>query len=117
MFKDTVLRAQHTPDSIEPVIVCNEAHRFYVTAELCECGMYGKILQEPVPRNTVPTIVLAAFALQEGGADPLMLVLPSDHAIGDESAFFEGVKQAVALVEQGYIVTFGIESTGPGNRL
>lgn len=113
LFKDTVLRAQSTPDSIEPVIVCNEAHRFYVTAELYECGVYGKILLEPAPRNTAPAIALAAFALQEGGADPLMLVLPSDHAIGDESAFFEGVKQAAALAEQGYIVTFGIEPTGP----
>lgn len=36
LFKDTVLRAQRTPDSIEPVIVCNEAHRFYVTAEMYE---------------------------------------------------------------------------------
>ncbi len=113
LFKDTVLRAQRTPDSIEPVIVCNEAHRFYVTAELYECGVYGKILLEPAPRNTAPAIALAAFALQEGGADPLMLVLPSDHAIGDESAFFEGVKQAAALAEQGYVVTFGIEPTGP----
>ena len=113
LFKDTVLRAQHTPNSIEPVIVCNEAHRFYVTAELYECGVCGKILLEPAPRNTAPAIALAAFALQEGGADPLMLVLPSDHAIGDESAFFEGVKQAAALAEQGYIVTFGIAPTGP----
>jgi len=113
LFKDTVLRAQRTPDSIEPVIVCNEAHRFYVTAELYECGVYGKILLEPAPRNTAPAIALAAFALQEGSGDPLMLVLPSDHAIGDESTFFEGVKQAAALAEQGYIVTFGIEPTGP----
>ena len=108
LFKDTVLRAQRTPDSIEPVIVCNEAHRFYVTAELYECGVYGKILLEPAPRNTAPAIALAAFALQEGGVDPLMLVLPSDHAIGDESAFFEGVKQAAvrgALRAFGHVVT------------
>ena len=113
LFKDTVLRAQHTPESIEPVIVCNEAHRFYVTAELYECGVFGKILLEPAPRNTAPAIALAAFALQEDNADPLMLVLPSDHAIGDESTFFEGGQQAAALAEQGYIVTFGIEPTGP----
>ncbi len=138
LFKDTVLRARHTPDTLEPVIVCNEAHRFYVTAELYKCGTtsgaascvvaqnsasacgnssnngcYGKILLEPAPRNTAPAIALAAFALQDGGADPLMLVLPSDHAIGDESTFFEGVKNAAVLAEQGYIVTFGITPTGP----
>ena len=113
LFKDTVLRAKHTPDSMEPVIVCNEAHRFYVTAELYECGVHGKILLEPAPRNTAPAIALAAFALKEDGADPLMLVLPSDHAIGDEGVFFEGVKRAAALAEQGRIVTFGIAPTGP----
>ena len=113
LFKDTVLRAKHTPNSLEPVIVCNEAHRFYVTAELYECGVHGKILLEPAPRNTAPAIALAAFALQEDGADPLMLVLPSDHAIGDEDAFFEGVTRAAALAEQGRIVTFGIAPTGP----
>ena len=64
LFKDTVLRALHTPDSMEPVIVCNEAHRFYVTAELYECGVHGKILLEPAPRNTAPAIALAAFALK-----------------------------------------------------
>ncbi|HZF60583.1 MAG TPA: sugar phosphate nucleotidyltransferase [Desulfovibrio sp.] len=56
LFKDTVLRAKHTPDSLEPVIVCNEAHHFYVTAELYECGVHGKILLEPAPRNTAPAL-------------------------------------------------------------
>ena len=113
LFKDTVLRALHTPDSMEPVIVCNEAHRFYVTAGLYDCGVHGQILLEPAPRNTAPAIALAAFALTQDGEDPLMLVLPSDHAIGDEGTFFEGVKRATDLAEQGRIVTFGIAPTGP----
>ncbi len=113
LFKDTVQRARRVPDSMEPVIVCNEAHRFYVTAELYECGIHGKILLEPAPRNTAPAIALAALALLEGDADPLMLVLPSDHAIGDEAVFFEGVTSAAALAEEGHIVTFGIAPTGP----
>lgn len=117
LFKDTVLRAQHTPDSIEPVIVCNEAHRFYVTAELYECGVYGKILLEPAPRNTAPAIALAAFALQEGGSDPLMLVLPSDHAIDDESAFFEGVKAGCRLGGAGIYCNLWHRTHRAGNRL
>ena len=51
LFKDTLLRAQRVPESLEPVIVCNEAHRFYVTAALYECDVRATILLEPAPRN------------------------------------------------------------------
>ena len=113
LFKDTLLRAQRVPESLEPVIVCNEAHRFYVTAALYECDVRATILLEPAPRNTAPAIALAALALARDGADPLMLVLPSDHAISDEDAFFKGVESAAALAEQGHIVTFGITPASP----
>ena len=112
LFKDTVLRAQRTTGSMKPIIVCNEVHRFYITAELHACGLNGQILLEPAPRNTAPAIALAAQALSDGG-DPLMLVLPSDHAIADEAAFGEGVGHAAVLAEKGHIVTFGITPTAP----
>jgi len=95
------------------VVACNEDHRFYVTAALYECDVRAAIVLEPAPRNTAPTIALAAFALTCNGATPLMLVLPSDHAISDENAFFKGVESAVALAEQGHIVTFGITPASP----
>ncbi|OXS29338.1 MAG: mannose-1-phosphate guanylyltransferase/mannose-6-phosphate isomerase [Desulfovibrio sp. MES5] len=113
LFKDTLLRAHGTPASLEPVVVCNEDHRFYVTAALYECDVRATILLEPAPRNTAPAIALAAFALACDGTDPLMLVLPSDHAINDEDVFFKGVESAAALAEQGHIVTFGITPTSP----
>lgn len=113
LFKDTLLRAQRIQESLEPVIVCNEAHRFYVTAALYECHARATILLEPAPRNTAPAIALAALALTSDGADPLMLVLPSDHAIGDENAFLKGVESAASLAEQGHIVTFGITPASP----
>lgn len=113
LFKDTIQRGLRMPRCMEPVIVCNEIHRFYVTADLYACGARGKILLEPAPRNTAAAIALAAFALNDGGTDPLMLVLPSDHAIGDEAVFHEGVSRATALAEKGAIVTFGITPTGP----
>lgn len=113
LFKNTLARARRISESTEPVIVCNEAHRFYVTAALRESGVRGAVLLEPTPRNTAPAIALAAFSLVEGGGDPPMLVLPSDHAIGDENAFAAGVGSAVSLAEQGNIVTFGITPAAP----
>lgn len=113
LFRATVQRALGVPGSTEPIIVCNEEHRFYVTAELFRCGTRGKILLEPAGRNTAPAIALAALALMRDGSDPLMLVLPSDHAIADEKPFFEGVERAAILAEKGQIVTFGIAPTEP----
>ncbi len=49
----------------------------------------------------------------QAGDDPLLLVLPADHAIGDETAFQKSVTRAVALAEQGYLVTFGVVPTHP----
>ena len=113
LFKDTLLRARRAPNSLEPTVICNEDHRFYVTAALYECDIRATILLEPAPRNTAPAIALAALSLMDDGSDPLMLVLPSDHAISDEDAFFKGVESAAALAEQGHIVTFGITPASP----
>lgn len=42
-----------------------------------------------------------------------MLILPSDHVLDDNIAFYQGVLDAIPLAEEGYIVTFGIKPTGP----
>lgn len=113
LFKDTVARAAAVAPDAAPVIVCNEEHRFYVTAALYQCGVSGTVLLEPAPRNTAPAIALAALALTAAGADPCMLVLPSDHAIADANVFAAGVARAARLAAQGRIVTFGIAPTAP----
>jgi len=60
------------------IVVCNEAHRFFAVAELRAAGVRdGRVLIEPVARNTAPATALAALALEECGGGP-MLGLPSD---------------------------------------
>ena len=115
LFGDTIRRASSLPELGEPLVVCNENHRFYVSAELLACSIQGHILLEPAPRNTAPAIALAAFAAQAltDGEDPLLLVLPSDHLLQDAKAFSDGVTKAVALAREGFIVTFGITPNSP----
>ena len=67
LFGDTVDRAAALPDSADPLVVCNEEHRFYVAAALQQKGVSGTILLEPKGRNTAPAIALAAFAALGGG--------------------------------------------------
>lgn len=113
LFKDTLLRAFSIPSAADPLIVCNEEHRFYVSASLLECSVQGHVLLEPEPRNTAPAIALAAFAICSVDTDGLLLVLPSDHLLQDEDAFVAAVQGACPLAEAGYIVTFGITPTSP----
>ena len=82
------------------------------TAQLAAAGAPAQaLILEPVGRNTAPAIALAAIAAG-GGAEPL-LVMPSDHVIADPNAFRAAVEAALPLVEDGWLVTFGIEPDAP----
>ena len=97
-----------------PIVVANEEHRFMVAEQLREIDCTPTaIVLEPFARNTAPAIAVAALKALRGGGDPLLLVLPSDHAISDEDAFRAAIDEAEAAAEAGQLVTFGIVPTGP----
>jgi len=97
-----------------PIVVANEEHRFMVAEQLRQVGIApAALLLEPVGRNTAPAIAVAALQAMADGADPLLLVLPSDHVIRDEAGFRAAVQSAMPAAEQGQLVTFGIVPTGP----
>lgn len=95
-----------------PIVVCNEAHRFMVVEQLEAVGVGPTaVLLEPAGRNTAPAIAaaaLAALAHVDPGDDPILLVLPADHVIGDESGFANAVRTAVLEAAAGHLVTFGV---------
>ncbi|HAW6506034.1 TPA: mannose-1-phosphate guanylyltransferase RfbM, partial [Salmonella enterica subsp. enterica serovar Enteritidis] len=89
MLQNTIKRLASLSTE-EPVVICNDRHRFLVAEQLREIDkLANNIILEPVGRNTAPAIALAAFcALQNAdNADPLLLVLAADHVIQDEIAF------------------------------
>ncbi|WP_115554617.1 mannose-1-phosphate guanylyltransferase/mannose-6-phosphate isomerase [Xanthomonas arboricola] len=97
-----------------PIVVANEEHRFMAAEQLQQLGVKpSAILLEPKGRNTAPAIAVAALEAMRDGADPLLLVLPSDHVIQNEAAFQAAVTAAAAAAEQGKLVTFGIKPTAP----
>ncbi|MFC0153567.1 mannose-1-phosphate guanylyltransferase/mannose-6-phosphate isomerase [Xanthomonas dyei] len=97
-----------------PIVVANEEHRFMAAEQLQQLGVKpSAILLEPKGRNTAPAIAVAALEAMRNGADPLLLVLPSDHVIQNEAAFQAAVTAAAAAAEQGKLVTFGIKPTAP----
>src|SRR3954467_1813145 len=97
----------------EPLVVCNETHRFMVQAQLAAVGAKPKsVLLEPLGRGTAPALTLAAVHAVTAD-DPVLLAMPSDHAIADAEAFARAVEQGALLAQQGYIVTFGIPPKSP----
>lgn len=113
MLQETVLRLKKL-ETFEPVIICNEEHRFLVAEQLREISQLEKnIILEPAARNTAPAIALAAFTSLKinPNDDPLLLVLAADHVIQDESSFVNAVNKALPLAMNGSLVTFGIVPT------
>jgi mannose-1-phosphate guanylyltransferase len=108
MLQETVLRL--TGYSTETsIVVCNEEHRFLAAEQLRVIGEGdARIILEPVSRNTGPAIALAALKAVQNDEDPLLLVMPADHRIKDRLRFHDKLRDAVALAENGRLVTFGV---------
>lgn len=111
MLQTTVKRLQGLGHE-DPLFICNEAHRFIVSEQLRLINQSpGKIILEPIGRNTAPAIAVAALQAMEKNQDPLLLVLAADHIIADTQAFHRAVKQAEPYAAEGKLVTFGIVPT------
>ena len=100
--------------SLAPLVVCNQEHRLIVADQCRECGIEpGAVVLEPAARNTAPAAALAAFGAIAGGGDPVLMVLPADHHIADETAFASAVSRGVPFAESGSVVVFGIVPSSP----
>jgi mannose-1-phosphate guanylyltransferase len=73
----------------------------------------SSILPEPVGRNTAPCVGWAALHVFRQDPKGVMVVLPADHAIGDEDAFRELVCMAAEACLDGSLGTIGISPNRP----
>jgi mannose-1-phosphate guanylyltransferase len=70
------------------------------------------LIYEPVGKNTLPCIGLAAMFAEKENPDGIMVVSPSDHLIENDDLFKETVLSAVKIAdERNGIVTLGISPT------
>ncbi len=114
LLQDTLMRLHGMETTAPPIVVCNENHRFMVAEQLRLLGLAeGRILLEPVGRNTAPALTLAALAAQEGGGDPVLLATPADHVIQEVDAFREALGYGLTHAQGGAVVTFGVVPDHP----
>jgi mannose-1-phosphate guanylyltransferase/mannose-1-phosphate guanylyltransferase/mannose-6-phosphate isomerase len=96
------------------LVIANVEHRFMVAEQLRAIGCTdGRIILEPVARNTTPAAAVAALVAAQSDPDGLILLMPADHVIGDVAAFTEAVRVGVRAAERGALVLFGIKPTEP----
>lgn len=112
MLQATASRVNDATRFAAPIVVANAAHADAIEAQLVAIGCApAALVLEPAGRNTAPAIALAALAAPS--SDALLLVMPSDHVIGDVAAFRAAIDRAASLAEQGWLVTFGITADHP----
>lgn len=114
MLQDTVIRVSDNEVFNDPLMICNEEHRFIVADQLRTLRKTARnILLEPVGRNTAPAVAIAALELLKTQEDALMLVLPSDHVILNQASFIKSVATAKNAAKNGCLVTFGVSPDKP----
>lgn len=109
MLQETLARLSGLEDIGNPIVICNDNHRFMVAEQLREIKITAEsILLEPVGRNTAPALAIAALRMLSQGLDPLLLVLPADHIIKDVPVFHDALSSGESFSKAGYLITFGI---------
>lgn len=114
LLAETLLRGASAPAAKGAVLIAGESMRDLARAEASAVGMLGaRIVLEPTGKNTAPAAALAAYAALDVDPDAIVLMLPSDHHVGDLEAFGAAVAAGAALAADDYIVTFGIQPNEP----
>ncbi|HEY7959613.1 MAG TPA: sugar phosphate nucleotidyltransferase, partial [Sphingomicrobium sp.] len=78
-------------DQFTPMLVVSgEDQRFFIERQLQAMDVpIEAILVEPSGRNTAAAAAVAACWLESTGRDELILLVPSDHMIGNRQAFLD----------------------------
>ena len=96
------------------ITITNYEFRFIVQEQLYDVGIEtGPILIEPEGKNTAPAILAATILAYKENKDAIMISMPSDHIIPDKKYFNDAIMTGLKGVEDGKIVTFGINPTRP----
>ena len=114
LLQKTQNRLNGIENIINPIIVCNEEHRFIVGEQMNAIGIKPlSIMLEPFGRNTAAAITIAALKSIQYEKDPYLLVVSSDHEIKIEEEFIKTVNHSLKYADLGNIITFGVLPTYP----
>jgi mannose-1-phosphate guanylyltransferase len=113
LLLETVRRVLPLCGGWDHVLIGTGRHLVEQTAAVLPELPPSGFLTEPAARNTAPCIAWAAARVARIDPDAVVMVLPSDHHIGDVPRFREALTRAVASAATGVITTIGIRPTHP----
>lgn len=108
LFEQAIRRCAQDRGFATPIVVTGRGHLAHVLDQLGSGD--ALVIVEPAARNTAAAIALAALRLPD---EAVMLVCPSDHHIGNASAFQDAAKRAAGLAATGLLVSLGIKPVAP----
>ena len=113
LLQEALLRVKDDAMYANPMVICNEEHRFIVAEQAEELGVeLQDIVLEPEGRNTAPAVAVATALILELDPTGLVLVLAADHHIPKVDEFTAAVGLGRVAASQ-YICTFGVTPTSP----
>ena len=117
LLQQTLLRIkdiQGIQKILDPIITCNESHRFLAAEQMRKIGVKpSSLLLEPSSKNTAPAIALSAIASLDIDENANILILSADHIIKDVNQFHDAIRKGIEIIENNKIVTFGIVPQTP----
>ncbi len=110
LLQETADRVAPFIDRVHTVVVTGQAYAALVEEQLPGTWVLG----EPVGRNTAASIAWAAAAIRARDPDALLVVLPSDHAVGDPAGFRAVLSAAMVSAQRRQRMTLlGVRPTRP----
>jgi len=113
MLQETIIRLNGIENTNNPIIVCNENHRFLVAHQCNELGVNPTIILEPDGRNSAPAITVAAIQSLKEFDNTFLLVLSADHKIENVHKFHLAINAAKKIATKKKLVTFGVKPSSP----
>lgn len=111
LIGDAFKRARRMAPASRVWVVGSEAHRRLFEHHLPELPA-GRLLLEPMPRNTAAAIALVSVAVLRREAEGVLAVLPADHAVAEPAALARELRNAAAFCRANHaIVCVGVRPT------
>jgi len=115
MLTRTLQRLRAREVAKDPIyLIASESHAARIQNEIDTTALNGgRIIFEPIGRNTAAAVALATeITLREHG-DQLILIAPSDHEIETAQQFWHTIAVGIKAANAGNIVAFGIRPDKP----
>jgi mannose-1-phosphate guanylyltransferase len=109
LIVETAARLRGLASPRDVAIVCGRAH----AAAIRRLVPRTTILVEPAARNTAPCVGWAALRVRRVDPGGVLLVLPSDHHVGNPAEFRRVLRRCAEVASTGALCTVGLRPTRP----